>query len=99
MKNQLEKVVKGMIEGLIADSKIYEGRSESHDDFKVFIDEANQQLAIMFKDDQNKFGNEWNGHLYEIQGDELEIIEYGAFDCTPIENWPDCEFEEVELKW
>ena len=99
MRNQLEKVVKETIEGLIADSKIYESRNESHEDYRVFIDEANQQLAIMFRDTPSQLGPEWNGHLYEIQGDSLEIIEYGAFDCMAIEDWPNSEFVEVVLNW
>lgn len=99
MKNQLEKEVKSMIEGLISDAKVYEGLNQTHDDFRVFVDEGNQQLAIMFKDAPNQFGHEWNGHLYEIQDDKLEIVEYGAFDCMAIEDWPNCDFVEVELKW
>lgn len=99
MKNQLEKEVKNVIEGLISDAKVYGSLNQTHDDFRVFVDEGNQQLAIMFKDATNQFGHEWNGHLYEIQDDKLEIVEYGAFDCMAIEDWPNCDFVEVELKW
>jgi hypothetical protein len=49
-------------------------------------------IAIMYEDSD---GNE-NGDIWEIQGDELEIVEYGAFDTTPIYNWPG-SFEEISL--
>lgn len=84
MTAQLKKNIKSQIEGLESYGVNFTG---------VYVGERHDytEIAIMYERD----GQE-NGDLWEIQGDELVIVEYGAFDTTPIENWPE-EFELIDI--
>ena len=80
MTAQLKKKIKSLIEGLESYGVNFTG---------VYVGERSDctEIAIMYEHD-----GEENGDLWEIRGDELEIVEYRYFDM-PIEN---CE-EEFEL--
>lgn len=84
MTAQLKANIKNQIEGLKIEGLDFTG---------VYVCESANytQIAIMFECD-----GEENGHIWEVNGDELEIVEYGAFDTTPIENWPE-DFELIDI--
>lgn len=84
MTAQLKANIKNQIEGLESYGANFTG---------VYVGERNDwtEIAIMYEID-----GEENGDIWEIQGDELEIVEYGAFDTTSIENWPE-DFELIDI--
>lgn len=83
---QLKVNIVNQIEGIKEDGLEFTG---------LYVDESNTDftdIAIMYEED----GVE-NGDIWEIQGDELVIVEYGAFDSTPVGHGCYSDFEEICL--
>lgn len=84
MTAQLKANIKNQIDGL---------KSEGFNFTGVYFGERHDwtEIAIMYEID-----GEEKGDIWEIQGDKLEIVEYGAFDTISIENWPE-KFELIDI--
>ena len=94
-----EKTIRSIlsvIDGLIEDGKRLAGMDSTPTDYKVFIDQEDGQVAIMFLDGPDK--DSWSGHLYELKDGMLDIIEYGAFDFVNIECWPCFNYKELNVE-